>query len=78
MTGMGISSGLCWASGWRMRDKGSSVFSSVSGVDGMSERLSRANLGEELHWSIVVKSVCEEGGVNRLSQVQYGVVFHRS
>ena len=53
-----------------MSDKGSSVFSRVSEVDGTSERLNRANLGDELHWSIVVKSVSEDGGVNRLSQVQ--------
>lgn len=57
MTGVGKSSGRCWARGWRTSDIGSSVFSRVSEVDGTRERDNRANLGEELHWSIAVKSV---------------------
>jgi hypothetical protein len=57
-------------------DSGSSVASRVSDVAGTTVIDSLANFGEELHWSTAVKSVCELGGTNRLSQVKKGFVRH--
>src|SRR5579862_5278973 len=74
MTGTGNSSGRCRARGCNARDNGSSVASRISAVAGTIGSDNRANLGEELHWSTAVKSVCELGGENLLSQVKNGFV----
>ena len=54
MTGTGISSGRCCASGCRMSARGSSVLSRVSAETGTNGSVSRANLGDELAWSMDV------------------------